>query len=568
MPYQAARPGRHASVVDPTTWADYATAARAVAAGRANGIGFALHGSAFAAFDIDDCRDRETLEIADWALRLIERASSYAEVTVSGTGVRIIGRAAGAYVHRNQAVPDAQPGRIETYRSASRYIVVTGESLDDPPAELADLDPLIDETVAWLDAATRAAKQAEREAKWAADGHGAGSVGDAGFGGSGRGFAEGSGSGEALPRALDELVRLGPAAGGDRSAAFHHAVCWLKDLGWTVARIEALLGAHPRGVADKYAGRLRGEIERCYDKAEPPRSPGAGADGGRRREGRHGGRDERGAGATDREIPLHWHRDADPTADRAWLVNNTHRRGGQGAALGAVGHLQDLHRARPVRLAYGAAATYNASTHLCRFPGGATLQLDQYETAQDFAKYQGKSFTFISVDEAGQYSDPAMLDLLRSCLRAPLPIVPRFVMAANPGGPGHAWLCKRHVFRAAPWTPYLTEEPVRTFVNCPSTFGDNPNLDQGAYARQLDAATATDPELGKAWKHGDWPIARGAYFSTVLDVARVMIEPWAPGRLPAGWDAPFLAHDYGVSAPSVTYMVARSPGGRGPDGRF
>jgi hypothetical protein len=219
-------------------------------------------------------------------------------------------------------------------------------------------------------------------------------------------------------------------------------------------------------------------------------------------------------------------------------------------------------------MAYGTAATYNASSHLWRFPSGATLQLDQYETDTDFAKYQGKSFTLIGVDEAGQYPTPAMLDLLRSCLRAPLPIVPRFIMSANPGGPGHGWLCRRHMFKAAPWVPYVEETTGRTFVNCPSTFEDNPNLDQTAYARQLDAATATDPELGRAWKLGDWTVARGAYFSAVLDERRVMIEPWAPGRLPSGWAAPFLAHDYGVSAPSVTYVTACSPGARGPDGRF
>src|SRR5581483_3614302 len=29
----------------------------------------------------------------------------------------------------------------------------------------------------------------------------------------------------------------------------------------------------------------------------------------------------------------------------------------------------------------------------------------------------------------------------------------------------------------------------------------------------------------------------------------------------------YLAHDFGSSAPSVTYLVAKSPGARGPDGR-
>jgi hypothetical protein len=251
-------------------------------------------------------------------------------------------------------------------------------------------------------------------------------------------------------------------------------------------------------------------------------------------------------------------------------------------------------------LVYGRGASYNGAAHLWRLPGGGTLQLDQLEGVNDFGKFQGKSYSLIATDEAGQYSDPAALDLLRSSLRAPLPIRPRFVIAANPGGVGHGWIVRRHVFAAAPWTPYVEKTTGRQFINCPSTYVDNPNLDQREYARQLDAATATDPELGRAWKEGDWTVLRGAYFSAVLDQDRVMVEPeaWDHRKLlrrpvdenrttstfpdPATflvrqmqkrfWDAEawelYLAHDFGVSAPSVTYVCAESPGKEGPDGRF
>jgi hypothetical protein len=243
-------------------------------------------------------------------------------------------------------------------------------------------------------------------------------------------------------------------------------------------------------------------------------------------------------------------------------------------------------------LVYGRAASYNAASHLWRLPNGATLQLDQLETHTDFQKFQGKSYSLIATDEAGQYPDPAALDLLRSCLRAPLPIRPRYILAANPGGPGHQWIVRRHVFAAAPWAPYREEKTGRTFINCPSTFGDNPHLDQREYGAQLDAATATDPELGRAWREGDWTVLRGSYFAAVLDQGRVMVEPWNPKSLPrkpphddapgawmrrmveiqSGGPAPawdlFLAHDFGVSAPSVTFVCAESPGVEGPDRRY
>ncbi len=241
-------------------------------------------------------------------------------------------------------------------------------------------------------------------------------------------------------------------------------------------------------------------------------------------------------------------------------------------------------------LVYGRAASYNAAAHVWRLPNGATLQLDQLEGHVDFGKFQGKSYSLIATDEAGQYSDPAALDLLRSCLRAPAPMRPRFILAANPGGPGHGWLVRRHVFAAPPWTPYTEAKSGRRFINCPSLFTDNPFIDQREYDSQLSAATATDPELGRAWREGDWHVARGAYFSAVLN-DNVMVEPWSPDTLPRIPDAPggdrafmqkmaalqragrswgklYLAHDFGVSAPSVTYVVAKSPGIEGPDGRF
>ncbi|MCP8939394.1 phage terminase large subunit [Alsobacter sp. SYSU M60028] len=224
-------------------------------------------------------------------------------------------------------------------------------------------------------------------------------------------------------------------------------------------------------------------------------------------------------------------------------------------------------------LVYGGRATYNASTHLWRFPSGATLQLDQFEGLADFSKFQGKSFSMIAIDEAGQYADPGPIDLLRSCLRAPAPMQPRFVLAANPGGPGHHWLLKRHILTAAPWEPYLETASGRTFVTAPSTFVDNPNLDREGYARQLAAATSTDPELGKAWLHGDWSVQRGAFFSAVLDHARNMVERWEPETVVRasprgdGWKL-YLAHDFGVSAPAVTLVMGKSPGIQGPDGRW
>lgn len=214
-------------------------------------------------------------------------------------------------------------------------------------------------------------------------------------------------------------------------------------------------------------------------------------------------------------------------------------------------------------LVYGTDARYNAADHVWRFPGGGYFEMGQLETHADYAKYQGRSFTLLIVSEAGQYATPDLLDLMRSNMRGPKDIPLRMIIAANPGGPGHFWLAKRYVFRAAPWTPFVEEKSKREWIYCPSTFLDNPFIDQEQYRAQLESSCPSDPELLRAWLEGDWAVARGAYFASVLDESRNAVGPFTIGKLPMHHGKPWdnwITHDFGTSAPSVTYLMCESPG--------
>jgi hypothetical protein len=211
-------------------------------------------------------------------------------------------------------------------------------------------------------------------------------------------------------------------------------------------------------------------------------------------------------------------------------------------------------------MVYGTAASYNAAEHVWRFPNGAYLELGQLETHADYSKYQGRSFTLLFVDEAGQYGDPTMLDMMRSNLRGSKDVPIRMVIAANPGGIGHHWLASRYVFTDAPWVPFLEPKSKRQWVNAPSTFAGNNLIDREQYADQLQSACPDDPELLRAWVDGDWSVIRGAFFASCLEESRNAIAPWQ--ALPdsdSGWDV-YLAHDWGSAAPSVTLLCAESPG--------
>jgi Phage terminase large subunit len=220
-------------------------------------------------------------------------------------------------------------------------------------------------------------------------------------------------------------------------------------------------------------------------------------------------------------------------------------------------------------LIYGPRIRYNGAEHIFRFPDGGYLELGQLEGAADYGKYQGHSYTLLEVDEGAQYADPAIIDKLRSNLRGPKDMPIRQMMAANPGDVGHAWIAKRYVFKAAPWHPFFEEKSKREWIYAPSTYLDNPFIDQAEYKSQLESSCPSDPELLRAWLTGDWSVARGAFFASVLDESRNAVDPWPaiPTYYGVPWET-FLAHDFGSSAPSCTYLVAKSPGAKGPDERW
>jgi hypothetical protein len=83
-----------------------------------------------------------------------------------------------------------------------------------------------------------------------------------------------------LPGGLVELSEKGVLPQDDLSAAFHHAVCWLGDLGWSAERIEARIAGKPI-VPECFAKRLGPEIARSLHKrkieaeAKAKSSPGS-----------------------------------------------------------------------------------------------------------------------------------------------------------------------------------------------------------------------------------------------------------------------------------------------------
>jgi hypothetical protein len=234
-PRQARDPGRNAKSNDPSTWSSYEDAVAAVTSGNADGIGFMLLGSGIGAGDLDHCRNPETGAVDPWAETLsVEADGAYREVTVSGGGLRVIGKVSGPEAHRKFTFDRNTGAGVEVYRNTARYITVSGLEIG-VCAGLPPLDRFIDALLAR-------------------------------YGGQAAGGLDFNDAKSQLSSInYDDVIRNG-APEGQRGDLFHSVVWHLAGKAWTADQITDKLAKHPAGIAAKFADRLHAEVTRSYDK--------------------------------------------------------------------------------------------------------------------------------------------------------------------------------------------------------------------------------------------------------------------------------------------------------------
>ncbi|WP_375305100.1 DUF5906 domain-containing protein [Bradyrhizobium sp. A11] len=267
VPYQPQRPASKAATNDKKTWGTYADAVAAVEAGKADGIGFVLTETNICAFDIDCCRDASG-KVDPIAANLMKRCgATYFEETVGGRGLRCIGLGGTTRTHRKQAINGSNVS-IESYRWCERFITISNMVLDSVKPTMADLgniDAVITVVVEELDG------QGDVNSK-SNDVNATPITNDDNVIINVNAFTEAS-----LPNDLLNIIRNGVPITEDRSAAFYHAIKWLKDNGWQLGDVVATLARHPDGIASKYGKRVAAEAERAFNKADKAKTPGTGS---------------------------------------------------------------------------------------------------------------------------------------------------------------------------------------------------------------------------------------------------------------------------------------------------
>jgi hypothetical protein len=142
-PLQAS--GQHASTIDPATWASYDNA-RLFGLTK-SGIGFVLGNEVgIVGIDLDDCRDPLTGAIKPLQAEIIKQLDTYAEVSPSGTGVKLLCK---AQLPEKCRKADHEIG-LEIYGD-KRYFTITGCLLPGCPTEINSRQVVVDELITrWM----------------------------------------------------------------------------------------------------------------------------------------------------------------------------------------------------------------------------------------------------------------------------------------------------------------------------------------------------------------------------------------------------------------------------------
>ena len=122
VPYQVS--GYPASTTNPKHWSTFNQAAdELMFKPEFDGLGIIITGEDFHGIDLDDCRDPDTEELSQLARDLLEHTKGYAEVSPSGTGIKMF-----TPTNLDRSRTKKEVG-VELY-TKGRYFTVTGHQLN------------------------------------------------------------------------------------------------------------------------------------------------------------------------------------------------------------------------------------------------------------------------------------------------------------------------------------------------------------------------------------------------------------------------------------------------------
>jgi hypothetical protein len=151
-------------------------------------------------------------------------------------------------------------------------------------------------------------------------------------------------------------------------------------------------------------------------------------------------------------------------------------------------------------------AIWKVSDKIWTFPTGASLKMRHIDNDSDADHYQGHQYTWIGLDELGNWPTLSSYNKLKACLRSTDAKVSnmRIRATANPGGPGHHAVKNYFIDHNPAGFEMITSVEGVTRMFIPAKVTDNKillNADPGYISRLREVGSA---DLVKAWLEGDW----------------------------------------------------------------
>lgn len=132
VPYRPSNPKVKASSTNDTTWGTYDDARQAVKSGSADGVGFVFtDDDPYCGVDFDDVIDADGIE--ERVLETIKGLNTYAEVSPSGKGIHVIGRA--------ELKSGGKKSNSAEIYDRGRFFCMTGERVAGTRAKIGAFDP-------------------------------------------------------------------------------------------------------------------------------------------------------------------------------------------------------------------------------------------------------------------------------------------------------------------------------------------------------------------------------------------------------------------------------------------
>ena len=196
------------------------------------------------------------------------------------------------------------------------------------------------------------------------------------------------------------------------------------------------------------------------------------------------------------------------------------------------------------------------------FPNGATLKLRYLENEKDVRHYIGHQYTWVGIDELGNYPTPYCWLMMKSRLRSAAGVPSYIRGTGNPGGVGHGWIKQRFMDDHIPNQIFYIETELNGIVSrdtacfIPSTLDDNQILTKNDpdYEKKL---LSLPKHIARALRFGDWSVFEGQ----VLESFRPNIHVCKPFLLEQGKWFKFCSMDWGWSKPySIGFYAVNSLG--------